>query len=109
MKEEAPPRRGAMKSRRSRSFSGFLGRCPGISQGPRSRFWKAEDEEGEETEETEVAGSPEASEAPNLALPNQHLVPNAEPNLLKMIDKMTQILGQLTQAVSPGDNSRLHP
>ncbi|MBW0538186.1 hypothetical protein O181_077901 [Austropuccinia psidii MF-1] len=38
---------------------------------PRSRSRKAEDEEGEKSEETEVAaalaGAPEASEAPNLA------------------------------------------
>ncbi|MBW0562587.1 hypothetical protein O181_102302 [Austropuccinia psidii MF-1] len=44
---EAPYRRGAVKSRRSRSFSGLLGGHPSISQGPRSRLGEAEDEDGE--------------------------------------------------------------
>ncbi|MBW0504473.1 hypothetical protein O181_044188 [Austropuccinia psidii MF-1] len=63
----APSRRGGVKSRRSRSFSGLLGGYPSISQGHRSRLGEAEDEEGEESEESEMeaalAGSPEASEA----------------------------------------------
>ncbi|MBW0471721.1 hypothetical protein O181_011436 [Austropuccinia psidii MF-1] len=36
MEGEEPSRRGCMKSRSSRSFSGLLGGYPGISQGPRS-------------------------------------------------------------------------
>ncbi|MBW0465868.1 hypothetical protein O181_005583 [Austropuccinia psidii MF-1] len=71
---EAPTRRGGMKSRRSRLFSGFLGGYPIISQGPRIRSRDMKNEEGKESEETEVvdalAGAPEASEAPNLALSN---------------------------------------
>ncbi|MBW0530690.1 hypothetical protein O181_070405 [Austropuccinia psidii MF-1] len=50
-------RRGGLKSRRSRSFSGLLGGYPSISQGPRSRSWEAEDKEGEESEEPEVAAA----------------------------------------------------
>ncbi|MBW0530323.1 hypothetical protein O181_070038 [Austropuccinia psidii MF-1] len=38
MEGAAPSRRGGMKSRRSRSFSGLLGGYPGNSQGPRSRL-----------------------------------------------------------------------
>ncbi|MBW0581216.1 hypothetical protein O181_120931 [Austropuccinia psidii MF-1] len=104
-------RRGGVKSRRSRSFSGLLGGYPSIPQGPRSSLGEAEDEEGEESEETEVAaalkGAPEASEAPNLALSNQSLVSQAEPNFLKMMEEMTQFMGQLTQAVSPRETSKV--
>ncbi|MBW0545613.1 hypothetical protein O181_085328 [Austropuccinia psidii MF-1] len=113
MEGEAPSRRGGLKSRRSRSFSGFLDGYPSISQGPRIRSGEAEDEEGEESveedkyEEAEVAaalaGAPEASEAPNLAHSNQPLVSQAEPNFLKMMEQMTQFMGQLTQAVAPRD------
>ncbi|MBW0503991.1 hypothetical protein O181_043706 [Austropuccinia psidii MF-1] len=109
----APSRRGGVKSRISRSFSGFLGGHPSIFQGPRSRSGEAEDEEGEESveeeeyEETEVAaalsGAPEASEAQNLAHSNQPFVSQAEPNFLKMMEQMTQLIGQLTQAVAPRD------
>ncbi|MBW0465460.1 hypothetical protein O181_005175 [Austropuccinia psidii MF-1] len=61
---EAPSRRGGVKSTRSRSFFPLCG-YSSISQGPRSRFGEAEEEEGEDSEETEVAtafeGSPQAS------------------------------------------------
>ncbi|MBW0564762.1 hypothetical protein O181_104477 [Austropuccinia psidii MF-1] len=97
-------------SKRSRSFSGLLGGYLRISQGPRSRSGEAEDEEGEEFEETEVAsalaGAPEASEDPNLAPSNQPLFSQAEPNFLKMMEQMTQFMGQLMQTVSPRDSSK---
>ncbi|MBW0515019.1 hypothetical protein O181_054734 [Austropuccinia psidii MF-1] len=84
MEGEAPSRRGGMKSRRSRSFSGLLGGYPGMSEGARARSGEAEDEEGEDSEETEVATAladvPEASEAANLANSNQSLVFKAKPN-----------------------------
>ncbi|MBW0538971.1 hypothetical protein O181_078686 [Austropuccinia psidii MF-1] len=93
---ESPSRRGGVRSRRSRSFSGFLGGYPRIFQGPRSRLGEAEDEEGEESEETEVAaaleGAPEASEAPNLDPSNQPLVSKAETNFLKMMEQMSQLM-----------------
>ncbi|MBW0536942.1 hypothetical protein O181_076657 [Austropuccinia psidii MF-1] len=108
----APSRGGGVKSRRSRSFSGLLGGYPSISQGPRSRLGGAEDEEGEESVEEEdseeievaasLAGSPVDSEAPNLALSNQPLVSQAEVSFLKMMEKMNQFMGQLTQEVAQG-------
>ncbi|MBW0464035.1 hypothetical protein O181_003750 [Austropuccinia psidii MF-1] len=58
--------------------------------------------EEEESEETKVAGAPEASEAQTLSLSNQPVVSQAEPNFLKMIEKMTQLMGKLTQAVPSG-------
>ncbi|MBW0573670.1 hypothetical protein O181_113385 [Austropuccinia psidii MF-1] len=107
--EEAPSRRGGVKSRRSRSFSGLLGGYSSISQGPRSGSGEAEYKEGEdsveekESEESEVEaaleGAPEASEAANLAHSNQPPLSKAKPNFLKMME-------QITQAVPPRDNPR---
>ncbi|MBW0474075.1 hypothetical protein O181_013790 [Austropuccinia psidii MF-1] len=92
MEGEAPSGRGGIKSRRSRSFSGLL------------------DEEGEESEETEVATAlecvPEASEAENLSHSNQPLVSQAEPNILKMMEQLTQFMGQLAQSIAPRNNSK---
>ncbi|MBW0559696.1 hypothetical protein O181_099411 [Austropuccinia psidii MF-1] len=56
MEGEAPSRRGGIKSRRSRSFSGLLVGYPGMSEGARARLGEAEDEEGEESVEEEVLG-----------------------------------------------------
>ncbi|MBW0571088.1 hypothetical protein O181_110803 [Austropuccinia psidii MF-1] len=65
---------------------------------------------GEESEEAEVEaaleGAPEASEAENLAHSNPPLVSQAEPNFLKMMEKMSQFMGQLTHKVSPRENSK---
>ncbi|MBW0593106.1 hypothetical protein O181_132821 [Austropuccinia psidii MF-1] len=47
MEGAEPSRRGDVKSRRSKSFSDFLGGYPSISQGPTSRLGESEDEEGE--------------------------------------------------------------
>ncbi|MBW0560208.1 hypothetical protein O181_099923 [Austropuccinia psidii MF-1] len=105
MEEVVPSRRGCVKSRRSILFSGFLGGSPSIYQGPRRRFGEAEDEEGE-SEETEVAallaGAPEGSEAPNIAVSNQPLFSQAEKSFLKVMDQMTQLMVQITQEVPPG-------
>ncbi|MBW0545262.1 hypothetical protein O181_084977 [Austropuccinia psidii MF-1] len=68
MERAAPSRKGGVKSRRSRSFSGLLGGYPSISQGPRTHS-------------------------------NPPLVSQAKPNLLKMME-------QMTQAFSPRDNSK---
>ncbi|MBW0490300.1 hypothetical protein O181_030015 [Austropuccinia psidii MF-1] len=109
MEGEEPSRREGMKLRISRSFSGFLGGYPGISQGPRSRSGEESvEEEGYEENEVEdsLAGAPETSEAPNIALSTQPLISQAEPNFLKMMEKMTQFIARLTQEVSPRDNSR---
>ncbi|MBW0554934.1 hypothetical protein O181_094649 [Austropuccinia psidii MF-1] len=84
--------------------------APSRSRGVKSRSGESEHEEGEESEETKVAdsfaGAPEASEASNLAPSNQPPVSQAEPNFLKMMEKMTQFMGQLTQAVAPRDTPR---
>ncbi|MBW0531527.1 hypothetical protein O181_071242 [Austropuccinia psidii MF-1] len=86
----------------------MLGGYPSISQGPGSILGKTEDEVGEESEETEVAaamtGATEASEAAILAHYNQTIVSQAEPNFLKIMEQMTQFMGQITEAVSPRDN-----
>ncbi|MBW0494787.1 hypothetical protein O181_034502 [Austropuccinia psidii MF-1] len=84
----------------------MLGGRPSISQGPRGRLGEAEDEEGEESGENEVAPSCEASIAANLAHSNQTFVSQAEPNFLKMMEQMTQFMRQLTQAVAPRENSK---
>ncbi|MBW0520697.1 hypothetical protein O181_060412 [Austropuccinia psidii MF-1] len=100
MEEEEPSRRGCVNSRRSRSLSGLLGGYPSISQGPRSSLGEAKDKEGEDSEENEVAaaltGAPEASEAANLPHSNKTLVSQTEQNFLKMMEQMTQCIGQLT-------------
>ncbi|MBW0573264.1 hypothetical protein O181_112979 [Austropuccinia psidii MF-1] len=106
MEAAAPSRRGGVNSRRSRSFSGLLGDYPSISQGPRSRLGEDEDEGEEESEETEVEAAPEASEAENLSHYNQPLVSQAEPNFIKMMDPMTQFMGNLTQEASSRDDSK---
>ncbi|MBW0553516.1 hypothetical protein O181_093231 [Austropuccinia psidii MF-1] len=116
MEGAAPSRRGGMKSRRLSSFSGLLGGYPGMSECARARLGEAEDEEREESveeeesEETEMAttlaGVPEASEAENLYHSNQPLVSQAEPSFLKMMEQMTQFMGQLTQEVAPRSNSK---
>ncbi|MBW0538336.1 hypothetical protein O181_078051, partial [Austropuccinia psidii MF-1] len=66
--------------------------------------------EEEEFEEDELAaaltGAPEASEAPNLAPSNQPLVSQAKSNFLKMMEQITQFMGQLTKAVSSRDTSK---
>ncbi|MBW0495876.1 hypothetical protein O181_035591 [Austropuccinia psidii MF-1] len=88
MEVEAPSRRGDVKS----------------------RLGEGEDEEGDESEETEVAaalgGAPETSEAANLAHYNQPLFFKAEPNFFKMMEQINQFMGKLTQAVSPRDSSK---
>ncbi|MBW0528680.1 hypothetical protein O181_068395 [Austropuccinia psidii MF-1] len=92
--DRGPPMEGAAPSRR----------------GDQAFLKGLEADQGEESEETKLAaalvGAPEASEAPNLAPSNQPLVSQAEPNFLKMMEQMTQFMGQLTQAVSPRDTSR---
>ncbi|MBW0576616.1 hypothetical protein O181_116331, partial [Austropuccinia psidii MF-1] len=91
--DRGPPIKGAEPSRRGAFLKGLE-----VDQGE------------EDSEETEVAaaleGAPEASEAPNLAHSNQPLVSQAEPNFLKMMEQMTQFMGQLTQEVSPRDTSK---
>ncbi|MBW0573762.1 hypothetical protein O181_113477 [Austropuccinia psidii MF-1] len=112
MEGAEPLRRTGMKSRRSRSFSGLLGDYPGMSEDARARLGDVEDEEGEESVEEENSGenevadalknAPEVPQGSNLALSSQPLVSQTDPSLLKMMEQMTQFMGQLTKAVVPG-------
>ncbi|MBW0493760.1 hypothetical protein O181_033475 [Austropuccinia psidii MF-1] len=63
--------------------------------GPRSRL-------GEHSDETKVASAlKDSSEASNMALVSQ-----AEPNLLKMLEKTAQFMEKATKAVSPRDTCK---
>ncbi|MBW0476205.1 hypothetical protein O181_015920 [Austropuccinia psidii MF-1] len=116
MEGAAPSRRGGIKSRRLRSFSGLLGVYPGMSEGAKTRLGEVEDEEGEESVEEEdygkievadaFANAPEVPQGFNLALSSQPLVSQTAPSLLEMMDQMTQFMGQLTQAVAPREKSK---
>ncbi|MBW0464703.1 hypothetical protein O181_004418 [Austropuccinia psidii MF-1] len=69
---------------------------PSRRRGPRRRLGEAEDEEWEESvekedfEENKVEAAPKASGAPNLALSNKPLIPQAEPNFSKIMQKLNQ-------------------
>ncbi|MBW0516570.1 hypothetical protein O181_056285 [Austropuccinia psidii MF-1] len=111
MEGAEPSRRGGMKSRRSRSFSGLLGGYPGISEGARARLGEPEDEEEEEySGEAEVAdalsNSPEVPQSANLAPTNQPLVSQSDPSLLKIMEQMATTMGQLYHAAAPRENSK---
>ncbi|MBW0593516.1 hypothetical protein O181_133231 [Austropuccinia psidii MF-1] len=87
-----------------------------MSEAARARLGEVEDEEGEDSVEEEDSGGTEvadalanAAEVPqgsNVAFSSKPLVSQAEPSLLKMMEQMTQFMGQLTQAVTPRDNSK---
>ncbi|MBW0545599.1 hypothetical protein O181_085314, partial [Austropuccinia psidii MF-1] len=104
----APSRRGGMKSRRSRYFSGLLGGYPGMSEGTRARLGQFEDEEGEESLEEEDSGetkvadslenAPEVPQGSNLAPTNQPLVSQSDPSLLKIMEQVATMMEQLSQA-----------
>ncbi|MBW0480928.1 hypothetical protein O181_020643 [Austropuccinia psidii MF-1] len=116
MEGEAPSRRGGMKSRRSRSFPCLLGGYPGISEGARARLGEVEDEEGEESVEEEDSGEAEVEDAlanaavvpqdSNLAPTNQSLVSQSDPSILKILEQMATIMGQLSQATAFRNNSK---
>ncbi|MBW0504258.1 hypothetical protein O181_043973 [Austropuccinia psidii MF-1] len=116
MEGAAPSRRGGMKSRRSVFFSGLLGGYPGMSEGARARLGEFEDGEGEESVEKDDSGkmeeadalgkAPEVSQGSNLAPTNQPLVSQSDPSLLKIMEKMSTIMGQISQAAAPRDNSK---
>ncbi|MBW0499012.1 hypothetical protein O181_038727 [Austropuccinia psidii MF-1] len=111
-----PSRRGGMKSRRSRSFSGLLGGYLGISEDARERLGDFEDEEGEESVEEEDSGetevadalenNPEVPQGSNLSPTNQSLVSQSDPSILKIMEQMATIMGQLSQASDLRDNSK---
>ncbi|MBW0540754.1 hypothetical protein O181_080469 [Austropuccinia psidii MF-1] len=87
-----------------------------MAEGERARLGEVEDEEGEESVEKEYSGetevedalanAPEVPQCSHLALSSQSLASQTEPSLLKMLEQMTQFMGQLTQEVTPRDNSK---
>ncbi|MBW0514966.1 hypothetical protein O181_054681 [Austropuccinia psidii MF-1] len=88
MEGAEPTRSEGVKSRRSRPFSGLLGGYPSISQGPRSRL-----------------GNLKMKRGRSLSLSNQPLASQAEANFL-MMEQMNKFIAELTQSVSPRDNSK---
>ncbi|MBW0552500.1 hypothetical protein O181_092215 [Austropuccinia psidii MF-1] len=107
MEGAKPSRRGGIKSRISRSFSGLLGGQPGISEGERAIVGECENQEGDESAEEEDSGEPEVGDflvnAPqvpqssNIAPSNQTPVSNTEPNLLNIMEYISDFMGKLTQ------------
>ncbi|MBW0549516.1 hypothetical protein O181_089231 [Austropuccinia psidii MF-1] len=87
-----------------------------MSEGSRARLGEVEDEEGEEwveeedSGETEVAdalaNAPEVIQSSNPALTNQPFVSKSNPSLLKIMEQMATIMGQLFQAAGLKDNSK---
>ncbi|MBW0483215.1 hypothetical protein O181_022930 [Austropuccinia psidii MF-1] len=116
MEGAAPSRRGGMKSRRSRSFSGLLGGYSGMSEGARATLGEVEDEEGEESVEEEDSGetemedtfanAPELPQSSNIAPTNQSIVSQSDGSLLEIMEQMATIMGQLCQAAAPRDSSK---
>ncbi|MBW0460397.1 hypothetical protein O181_000112 [Austropuccinia psidii MF-1] len=76
----------------------------------RSRLGEAEYEEGEKSDESELEAAleddPEAPKARNLPLSDKPIVSQAESSFLKMMEKMTQLIGNTTQVVFTMNNSR---
>ncbi|MBW0565222.1 hypothetical protein O181_104937 [Austropuccinia psidii MF-1] len=83
-----------------------------MSEGARARLQAAEDEEGEESVgeedsgETEVANAPEVPRGSNIAPTNQPLVSQFDPSLLKIMEQMATIMGQLCQEAALRANSK---
>ncbi|MBW0571752.1 hypothetical protein O181_111467 [Austropuccinia psidii MF-1] len=85
-----------------------------MSEGARARLGEVEDEEGEESVkeedsgETEVAdalaNSPEVPQGSNQAPTNQPLVSQSDQSLLKIMEKMATIMGQVSQTEAPREN-----
>ncbi|MBW0555466.1 hypothetical protein O181_095181 [Austropuccinia psidii MF-1] len=88
-----------------------------MSEGERERLEEVEDEEGEESVEAEDCGgtevadafsnAPEVPQGSNPAPTNQPLVSQTDPSLLKIMEQMAfTIMGHLSQAAAPRDNSK---
>ncbi|MBW0497009.1 hypothetical protein O181_036724 [Austropuccinia psidii MF-1] len=109
MEGAAPSRKGGMKSRRSRSFSGLLGGYPGMSEGVRARIGEVEDEEGGVCGRGRFWGGvadvlANVPEVPQGS--NQTLFSQSDQSLLKIMEQMATIMGQISQEASPRDNSK---
>ncbi|MBW0570204.1 hypothetical protein O181_109919 [Austropuccinia psidii MF-1] len=92
------------------------GGYPGMAEGAESILGEVEDEEGEESGEEEDSGEtevadalanfPEVPQGSNQAPTNQPLVSQSDPSLLKIMEQMATIMGQLSQEASPINNSK---
>ncbi|MBW0583542.1 hypothetical protein O181_123257, partial [Austropuccinia psidii MF-1] len=112
---EAPSRKEGRGPRRSSSFSGVVGQFPGTSR----TIFRGPGEDGEDEEENSVeeevsdgtegvpapVGKSQGTEGPTLAQSNQPVSHQSEPSLLAIMQKMTQIMGNL-QAASSSEASR---
>ncbi|MBW0587733.1 hypothetical protein O181_127448 [Austropuccinia psidii MF-1] len=88
-----------------------------MSEGARARHGEVEHEEGVESLEEEHSGETEvadalanAAEVPqgsNLAPTNQPLISQSDPSLLKIMEQMATIMGQLSQAAACMENSKV--
>ncbi|MBW0527253.1 hypothetical protein O181_066968 [Austropuccinia psidii MF-1] len=93
--DRGPPMEGAAPSRRSRSLSGLLGGYSGMSVGARAILGEVEDEGGKIMWKRKILGR----------LKWRMLLQMLQ-SVLKMMKQMTQLIGQLTQTVTPRDNSK---
>ncbi|MBW0511933.1 hypothetical protein O181_051648, partial [Austropuccinia psidii MF-1] len=98
------------RPRRSRAFSGVVGRFPGTSR----TIFRAPAEDGEEEEENSVeeeesdgtegvpapVGASQGTGGLNLAQSNQPVCHQSEPSLLAKMQQMTQIMSNLRAASS---------
>ncbi|MBW0564323.1 hypothetical protein O181_104038 [Austropuccinia psidii MF-1] len=85
-------------------------------EGARARLGEVEDEEGEDSVEEEDSGETKVADAlgnapgvpqgSNLAPTNQPIVSQSDTSLLKIMEKMATIMGKLSQAAAPRDNSK---
>ncbi|MBW0476721.1 hypothetical protein O181_016436 [Austropuccinia psidii MF-1] len=87
-----------------------------MSEGAGARLGEFGDEEGEESVEENDSGeteaadalenAPEVTQGSNIAPTNKHLVSQSDPSLLNIMGEMATIMGQLSQAAAPRDNSK---
>ncbi|MBW0555793.1 hypothetical protein O181_095508 [Austropuccinia psidii MF-1] len=115
MEGAAPSRKEGRRPRRSSSFSGVVGRFPGLSR--TSLKVPGEDDENEEensveeeesdgTEATPApVGEPQGTGRPTLAQSDQPVSHQSEPSLLAIMQQMTQVMANL-QAASSSESSR---
>ncbi|MBW0468428.1 hypothetical protein O181_008143 [Austropuccinia psidii MF-1] len=111
----APSRKEGRGPRRSNSFSGFVGRVPGLS---RTTF-KGVGEDGEEEEENSVeeeefdgtegvpapVGASQGIGGPTPAQSDKSVSHQSEPSLLAIMQQMTQIMDNFQEA-SSSESSR---
>ncbi|MBW0497549.1 hypothetical protein O181_037264 [Austropuccinia psidii MF-1] len=87
-----------------------------MSEGSRARLEEAEYEEGEDSVKEEDSGktevpealesAPEVPQGSNIAHTNQPLVSQSDPSLLKIMEQIATIMGQLSHKEAPRDYSK---